>query len=424
MSTRNYIKGFVEIPIKKFNHHYFINKKGDIIHLTDKNHLGYDIVYTKSDSTNFDPIKMYNYADKQVVHLIPVQMYMLTFVGYLPFKIKSKVQDGIVNYYYDIPSKTIVDANEIRLGDVVFKKSGLFGHGNIYVSEYGCIYDSMYNCIKPHKFKDEIYNYKMYSNYKIHQIVYDAWIGPLNTNLEIHHKDDNDWNNHYSNLVQLTKSEHMRIHNRNAYDDATIVKVCELMSSGVGIREAAEEVGVPYSLARDLHSNHARPDISSQYIFPKIINRGGTKTTDEDIHEICKLLVEHKLNNTEIGKIYDLNPYTIQDIRKGSSWKRIVDNYNFIRENDLNTAEKEKRLKDGNSNIDSYKASNQKITIDQVKDIWRRLQNNERLIMISNETGISYGIVKKIKYRTRWTHVTDQLGPLLGEIENENIVQN
>ena len=39
---------------------------------------------------------------------------------------------------------------------------------------------------------------------------------------------------------------------------------------------------------------------------------------------------------------------------------------------------------------------------------------------ISKELGISYKIVKKIKYRTRWTHVTDKLGPLPGDTQSNS----
>lgn len=412
MSTRNYFKDFHEIPVRKFGHRYFINDNCDIITI-EKDKTGYDLIYQFNKNTPFKLIELMNFQDNEKVYLKPIDLYMITYFGFLPFEIKYRFKEDPTTYYYDIPSLDTINDDLIMLEDIEFRKSNLIKHGNIFISENGCIFDRISSSIKRHRYKDKIYNYQTYSKFKIHQLVYDAWIGPIDPELEIHHKDNNDWNNNASNLIQVSRSEHMILHNNTIYSDEVITQICELMSSGISIVDASKSLNVPYNLARDLRAKCRHKSISLQYDFPEVINNGASSKSDNDIHEICKLLVNRELNNSEIGKIYGLNKYTIQDIRMGNSWKRISDQYGFVREADLGSL-KNTKLTD----INDYKPHNQSISIDQVKDIWHRLQNGESLISVSRNTGISYSIIKKIKYRTRWRKVTDLLGPLPDDLKN------
>lgn len=44
----------------------------------------------------------------------------------------------------------------------------------------------------------------------IHKIVYEAWVGPVPSNCQINHKDDDSFNNHYSNLYAGTQKENIK----------------------------------------------------------------------------------------------------------------------------------------------------------------------------------------------------------------------
>lgn len=407
MSRRNYIEGFFEIPIVKLKHHYFINESCDIIHIKDKNNPILDNVYIWDTNTKHEIIKIYNYEDKKDVSATPIELYMITFYGYLPFGIKSYFPSEPSEYYYKIPQKTEIDSKTIMLGNIKFKKSSFFPNRNIYVSDDGCIYDEQRDRIMRQRFKYKEYNYRCYGTFKIHQIVYDAWAGNFDPEKEIHHKDNNEWNNDITNLQQLTRAEHVALHNYTLNDKKKIIQLCELMCSGMSTRDAAKEVGISYPIAGSVRRKEIHKDISYKYDFPEVTNRGGGILSDEQVHEICKLLEDGEMRNQEIAKMFNVNSYTIQDIRKGVTWRRISDEYNFIRESNLNSVPAVQDI-----DVDNYKPKAASITVDQVKEIWKRLQNNDSMQSISKLLNISYSIVKKIKDRSRWTKVTDTLGPL------------
>lgn len=52
----------------------------------------------------------------------------------------------------------------------------------------------------------------------IHRLVYESFIGALVDGLLIHHKDEDMFNNHYSNLVQLDITTHNNIHAHPAWN--------------------------------------------------------------------------------------------------------------------------------------------------------------------------------------------------------------
>lgn len=53
------------------------------------------------------------------------------------------------------------------------------------------------------------------------------------------------------------------------------------------------------------------------------------KLTEKEVIEICNLLVENKLTLKEIGKIYNVTKYTINNIKRKVNWKYITKTYIF-----------------------------------------------------------------------------------------------
>ena len=313
--------------------------------------------------------------------------------------------DDPADYNYSI--KDIKSNNGvIFIGNTEFRKSMILE--DVYVSKNGCIFDLFRNKIPFIVMKDQYYNYRKYKDYPVAQLVYDAWVGNYDPEKEIHHKDDCEWNNDYTNLQQLTRKEHLEIHGFNYYSEDLIRQICQTMQDeDLQAYEAAKRFNVNREFVYELRAGISHRDISKDYTFSPAKRFITNKLSEDDVNEICKLFEKRELNNQQISEIFGVNKYTIQDIRKCSSWIRISNKYNYVRESDLGSREKADSV--------PYNKRNATITEDQVKEVWKCLQNNIKMTKIPELTGVNYGIVKKIKYRTRWTSVTDKLGPIPGD---------
>lgn len=104
---------------------------------------------------------------------------------------------------------------DIIFNNVVFKNFIL--NKNYFVSEYGDVYSSFSKrCIKPilrgkHK---KYYVVDIYINGKqhhipIHRLVYYVWVHPINSDVQINHKNDNSLDNRLTNLYAGTQKENI-----------------------------------------------------------------------------------------------------------------------------------------------------------------------------------------------------------------------
>lgn len=57
------------------------------------------------------------------------------------------------------------------------------------------------------------------------------------------------------------------------------------------------------------------------------------RLTNQNVIEICELLVEDKLTLKEIGEKYNVSKYTINNIKRKVSWRHITNNYIFPKGN-------------------------------------------------------------------------------------------
>ena len=57
------------------------------------------------------------------------------------------------------------------------------------------------------------------------------------------------------------------------------------------------------------------------------------RLTNQNVIEICELLVEDKLTLKEIGEKYNVSKYTINNIKRKVSWRHITNNYIFPKVN-------------------------------------------------------------------------------------------
>ena len=80
-----------------------------------------------------------------------------------------------------------------------------------YVSEYGEVYSTYCNRILKQSIGTNGYlRVDIHGrHFTIHKLVYLTWIGDISEGLQINHKDDNRFNNHYTNLYAGTQKENI-----------------------------------------------------------------------------------------------------------------------------------------------------------------------------------------------------------------------
>jgi len=116
--------------------------------------------------------------------------------------------------------------------------------------------------------------------------------------------------------------------------------------------------------------------------------------SNEQIHQVCKLLEEGKLTNVEISKLTGINVNTISNIKCGSTWKEISDQYN---------------IKKSSQNAKGIDAAASKYSEEQIHKVCKLLEDpNNAYIDIANETGVNLNAVYRICIKQNWTCISDQ----------------
>lgn len=405
--------GFNPIPVAALKERYWINEYGVIVDSGISKDERPTVIYEKSmcditSDVDISPLKL-PYGDGLVLMATPAELYLLTYYGYLPAKTYRISVDAPtkLRYIYKYTISRESDGS-LFLGSAEFRYSKLYG---VYASKNGgCVFNGKYilsHYISKkghHSVNIKNINGKGSSSVAVHRIVYDAWIGLKDRNNIIHHVDGYPWHNDLANLMELTPDEHQQIHSqigrRNwRYPDDVIDRVCQLMSNEHGkLRpaEAARRVGIPAEAAVRYRAG-MRPDISGKYTYPEHGQYRRIKLTDDEVHEICKLFVEGKLSNAQIGKQFGYSPETIRDIRERRTWRDLSSQYEFSSDNP--TTRK------------SVKGIHHAATISEedVVRIYDMLHRGIPPKEVSLLTGISYFIVKKIRYKVRWRELTDRL---------------
>ena len=221
MSKRNYIEGYYEIAMMKLQHHYFMNIEGDLIWIKDLDDAKPQVIYEFRNKTFKDKIEIIDYEKNKTFKISPVSLYMITYYGDLPFKIKCKHETDCAkdDYCYEIPDKTYINSELLYIGGIEFRKSKLINTQVVFVSKNGCVYSEYNNKIIRHTLKSKEYNYRKVLSRPVHHLVYSAWIGDIDPDKEVHHEDDIEWNNDASNLVQLSREEHLAMHDKVYVND-------------------------------------------------------------------------------------------------------------------------------------------------------------------------------------------------------------
>lgn len=181
----------------------------------------------------------------------------------------------------------------------------------------------------------------------VHRLVAMAFIATIPNKLEVNHKNGDKNNNQVNNLEWVDHSENM-IHayendlnhkgennSQSVYSNEQIHHVCKMLEENKNTKtEISIKTGVAIFTIDSILRNKKWKHISSLYDISrynvKAKNTGSIpKFTNEQIHDVCKLLEDKKYTTREINKLTGVNYYTICDIRKHKSWKSISKQYNF-----------------------------------------------------------------------------------------------
>lgn len=114
------------------------------------------------------------------------------------------------------------------------------------------------------------------------------------------------------------------------YTDDQVHECCRYLSSGKSNRWIADKMSVPVFFPYTVRNGSYRPDISSQYTFPSVPQRDGSrKISNDTAHKICRLL-ELGVGVTEITKIIpSVSKMTIHQIKSKKQYVDISNQYSM-----------------------------------------------------------------------------------------------
>lgn len=166
------------------------------------------------------------------------------------------------------------------------------------------------------KFKSKNYNLR------IHRLVATYFINNPDKKPIVHHKDGNTLNNHFSNLMWVTESEHAKLTKGLSqydirygednpvckYSRDQIIKVCELLvENKLTLKEISHITGVPYPTINLIRNrSNSRKFDKFGYDISKFNNFENYKYSDELIRNVCVLLEKYNETNE-----LNLHPYTV-----------------------------------------------------------------------------------------------------------------
>lgn len=177
---------------------------------------------------------------------------------------------------------------------------------------------------------------------KVHQLVYTAFVGPLELGKVVDHIDDDKLNNHYSNLQLLTPSENSMksfISGANksnvCWRREEVEKMCALMSEGKTNLEIIRLLGIDPSkkdkcihFLNSLIRGETHRDIASRYEFKKrlsAMNKKDVKLDPSSVENIYMQLLEGSAVRP-LSRLYGVSDSTIRKIRDKKTWVDITNN--------------------------------------------------------------------------------------------------
>lgn len=129
---------------------------------------------------------------------------------------------------------------------------------------------------------------------------------------------------------RIEENQEEREHSK--YDAEKIHTVCKLLEDNqYTLKRISEVTGVGVALVSAIKYKKAWTHISDLYNIQSNGNSGekhyASKHSNDQIHEVCRLLKERKYSSAIISKLTGVSEKTISDIKRGYSWRSISSQY-------------------------------------------------------------------------------------------------
>lgn len=120
-----------------------------------------------------------------------------------------------------------------------------------------------------------------------------------------------------------------------------VEKVCQMIIAGKKSTDIERETGVPYNTIGAIKSGRIFKKISAPYMaqVKTTVTDMGKSLNAQIVEEIAQLLLQGK-GPTEIGKIYGVSEGTIMKIKSKKIWNSVVDKYDFSNWNEKKSGSK------------------------------------------------------------------------------------
>ena len=170
----------------------------------------------------------------------------------------------------------------------------------------------------------------------VHRLVTIAFVPNLDGKPYVNHKDANKQNNYYRNLEWCTQKENIQHasrlglmspgtdHYSNIHTDEQIHDVCKLLEKGdLSMVQIAEVTGVTFGVIAAIKDGRTWVHISKEYAIPE----PKPMITEEQVHQICKLLLNSNTPIRDISEMTGVTDVIVRQIRAGESWVHISSQY-------------------------------------------------------------------------------------------------
>lgn len=218
------------------------------------------------------------------------RLLALTFIGDIDLPVVTTLISRHWMRAGDLDYKIIemkrLNETDVSIDGYLFRRHPRYGE--FLVSENGVIYstaskrfvhvrqtESHYPRINVHA------GFRHNFSCPISHMVYETYIGPLDSSLVIDHKDNIPYHNHWTNLQQITQEENIQRAfaegnniNRRVFTIDQIETICRMMQDGYGRYEISEALEVPndetlMAMMGRLYRRNAYKSITSKYDFSK-----------------------------------------------------------------------------------------------------------------------------------------------------------
>ena len=209
------------------------------------------------------------------------------------------------------------------------------------VTSYGRIYNTILKKFrklylrKDGYFYVDLYNNGIGKTIGVHRLVANEFCYERSDEKNVvNHKDGNKLNNYYKNLEWCTMQENIthacETGLKKINEDASaailsnqdVFEIIELlMDTNIKMKDIANHYGVVRGAIFNIYSKLTWKNFTENIDFPKRYNN--IKLNEEIVFDICNLLNEKKLTDTQIGELFGVNRKTINDIKLKKTWKKV-----------------------------------------------------------------------------------------------------